>query len=74
MAVGCFASICRDRLADELLDFSRVCPEVDIGVHEMARGSLLTALRGGELSLAVLPGEDEPGTRSVEVWQDRVMV
>jgi len=38
LAVGCFASICRDRLADELLDFSRVCPEVDIGVHEMARG------------------------------------
>ena len=74
MAVGCFASICRDRLADELLDFSRVCPEVDIGVHEMGRGSLLKGLRGGELSLAVLPGGDEPGTQSVEVWQDRVMV
>lgn len=74
LAVGCFASICRDRLADELLDFSRVCPAVDIGVHEMGRGALLAALRSGDLSLAVLPGDDEPGTRSVEVWHDRVMV
>lgn len=74
LAIGCFASICRDRLADELLDFSRICPEVDFGVHEMPRGALLTGLRGGELSLAVLPGDEEPGTRSAEVWHDRVMV
>ncbi|RYY24257.1 MAG: hypothetical protein EOP62_17370 [Sphingomonadales bacterium] len=74
LAVGCFASICRDRLADELLEFSRVCPAVDIGVHEMGRGGLLAALRTGSLSLAVLPGEDEPGTRSVEVWHDHVMI
>ncbi|RYE01122.1 MAG: hypothetical protein EOP61_12130 [Sphingomonadales bacterium] len=74
LAVGCFASICRDRLADELLEFSRDCPQVDIGVHEMGRGALLAALRNGDLSLAVLPGDDEPGTRSKEVWHDRVMV
>lgn len=74
LAVGCFASICRDRLADELLQFSRVCPKVDIGVHEMGRGALLAGLRRGDLSLAVLPGNDEPGTRSQEVWHDRVMV
>ncbi|MBX3566049.1 MAG: LysR family substrate-binding domain-containing protein [Sphingomonas sp.] len=74
LAVGCFASICRDRLADELLEFSRVCPKVDIGVHEMGRGALLASLRRGDLSLAVLPGGDEPGTRSQEVWHDRVMV
>lgn len=74
LAVGCFASICRDRLADELLEFSRICPEVDIGVHEMGRGALLAALRRNDLSLAVLPGDDEPGTRSREVWHDRVMV
>lgn len=74
IALGCFASICRDRLADELLAFSRICPSVDIGVHEMPRGALLPALRMGSLSLAVLPGKDEPGVRSAEVWQDRVMV
>lgn len=74
LAVGCFASICRNRLADELLAFSRICPEVDIGVHEIPRGSLLTALRAGELALAVLPGEEEAGTQSTEAWHDRVMV
>jgi len=74
LAVGCFASICRDRLADELLLFSRSRPEVDIGVHEMQRGALLPALRNGDLSLAVLPGQPEPGTHSIGLWQDRVLV
>jgi DNA-binding transcriptional LysR family regulator len=73
LSVGCFASICRDRLADELIAFSRVCPEVDIGVHEMPRGSLLPALRSGSLALAVLPGDEAPGLRSAEIWQGRVM-
>lgn len=74
LAVGCFASICRDRLADELLVFSRSCPDVDIGVHEMQRGALLPALRNGSLSLAVLPGKAEPGTHSIGLWHDRVLV
>ena len=74
LAVGCFASICRDRLADELLAFSRACPDVDIGVHEMQRGALLPALRSGSLSLAVLPGKPEPDTQSIGLWHDRVMV
>ena len=73
LAIGVFASICRDRLADELLKFSRDCPQVDIGVHEMPRGALLPALRAGSLALAVLPGKDEPGLRSIEIWQGRVM-
>ena len=74
LAVGCFASICRDRLADELLIFSRSRPEVDIGVHEMQRGALLPALRCGDLSLAVLPGKPEPDTHSIGLWHDRVLV
>jgi DNA-binding transcriptional LysR family regulator len=74
LAVGCFASICRDRLADELLVFSRSRPDVDIGVHEMQRGALLPALRNGNLSLAVLPGKPEPYTHSIGLWHDRVLV
>jgi DNA-binding transcriptional LysR family regulator len=74
LSVGVFASICRDRVADELLAFSRACPLVDIGVHEMPRGSLLPALRLGHISLAVLPGKEEPGLHSMEIWHGRVMV
>ncbi|WP_186729071.1 LysR family substrate-binding domain-containing protein [Sphingomonas panacisoli] len=73
LAIGCFAAICRDRLADELLTFSRICPQVDIGVHEMPRGGLLPALRAGQLALAVLPGKEEPGLCSIELWRGRVM-
>lgn len=74
LAIGCFASIVRGRLADELLAFSRLCPHVDIGVHEMPRASLLPALRAGSLALAVLPGKEEPGLRSADIWHDRVVV
>ena len=74
LAIGCFAAICRDRLADRLLTFARRCPEASVGVHEMPRAALLPALRGGTLALAVLPGTREAGLESVELWRDRVMV
>lgn len=73
LAIGCFASICGDRLVEELLAFSRHYPQVDIGVREMARGPLLRALRAGDLALAVLPGPEEAGLCSVELWQGQVM-
>ena len=74
LALGCFASICRDRLAEKLLAFSQRCPSADICLHEMSRGALLPALKTGAISLAVLPGGEEPGISSIEIWQDRVML
>lgn len=74
LAVGCFASICRDWLADRLLGLSHRWPQIDIGVHEMSRGALLPALRAGHLALAVLPGNAVPGLRSAEICQGRVMI
>lgn len=74
LAVGCFASIGRNRLAEDLLTFAHRCPDVELGVHEMARASLLPALRDGELALAILPESDHPGLQSVELWRDEVMV
>lgn len=74
LAVGLFASICRDRLGDELLAFTRRCPTVGLGVHEMPRAALLPALEAGELALAVMPGTARPGLRSARLWTDRVMI
>lgn len=74
LAIGCFASICSDRLADELLAFSTLHPDIDIGIYEMPRGDLIPALRTGEVSLAVLPGGVVPDMRSIVLWHDRVMV
>ncbi|MET0240973.1 MAG: LysR family substrate-binding domain-containing protein [Sphingobium sp.] len=75
LAIGCFASICRNHLGDELLDFARQCPDVELGMHEMPRASLLPALAKGELALAILPETQWSGALpSAELWQDRVMV
>jgi DNA-binding transcriptional LysR family regulator len=74
LAIGCFASVCRDRLAGPLLALARAHPDVDVGVHEMRRPALLTALRLGELAVALLPGDPDPGFRSVPLWQDQALV
>lgn len=74
LAIGCFASICRDRLADRLVAFARAAPANDLGVHEMARAALLPALREGRLTLAVMPHEPAPDLRSMVLWEDQVAV
>lgn len=74
MAIGCFASICRDRLGDRLLAFARAWPGVDIGVHEMPRGELLAGVRSGELALAVAPGNEQDDLQSAALWRDEALV
>jgi hypothetical protein len=74
LAVGLFASIAPERLGDELLALARSCPSLGIGVHEMPRAALLTALEADQLQLAVMPGPERPGLQSALLWVDRVMV
>lgn len=74
LAVGCFASTCRTRLGERLLAFARRHPQVNVGVQEMPRASLLPALAKGELSLAIVPGPAQPGFERVALWTDRVVV
>ena len=74
IAIGCFASLCRDRLADPLMAFGAVCPEVGVGVHEMGLAELLPAVAAGRLALAVRPGGPVTGFASAELWVDRAVV
>lgn len=74
LAVGLFASIAPERLGDELLALARACPSLGIGVHEMPRAALLTALEADRLQLAVMPGPERPGLQNALLWVDRVMV
>src|ERR1044072_1616125 len=74
LAVGLFASIAPERLGDELLALARTCPSLGIGVHEMPRAALLTALEANKIQLAVMPGPERPALQSALLWVDRVMV
>jgi DNA-binding transcriptional LysR family regulator len=74
LAIGVFASICRDRLGEQLLAFARAAPNVGIGVHEMSRTALLPALVAGELGLVMGPGRERYELPSMRLWTDQVMI
>lgn len=74
LAIGCFASIGRSRLADLLVRFGHTAPGVDVGVHEMPRGGLLPALVAGDLDLVVMPARPLTDLPSRRLWRDRAMV
>jgi len=74
LAIGVFASICRDRLGEQLLAFARIAPTVGIGVHEMSRSALLPALVAGELGLVMGPGRQRYDLPSMQLWNDQVMI
>lgn len=74
LAIGCFASIGRSRLADLLVGFGRTTPGIDVGVHEMPRAALLPALVARELDLVVMPARPLTDLPSQRLWRDRTMV
>ncbi len=74
IAIGCFASLCRDRLADLLVTFSSACPDINIGVHEMGYAELLPAVAAERLALAIGPGAGISGFGGCDLWNDRAVV
>lgn len=73
VAVGCFASLRRDLLAELLVAFSEARPDVGIGMHEMGYGELLPAVATRELAVAIRPGGAEPGFAGRDLWAERVV-
>lgn len=74
LALGCFASLCRDRLSEPLVAFTARHPEVTIGVHELSHAALLPAVRAGTLALAVVPAEPVADLAAVALWTEQVVV
>lgn len=76
LAIGCFAALCRDRLADRLLSFSRVAPSATIGVQELALAELSAAVRDGRIALAVAPEGTQggEGLAAMTLWREEVVV
>lgn len=74
ITLGWCASVGRDRLGEGLLAFSARHGEIDIGVHEMAPGELVAALRRRELDVIVLPGASHPEFASRLLWFEPVRI
>jgi DNA-binding transcriptional LysR family regulator len=74
LAIGCFASLCRDRLAEPLMTFGAAHPDIAVGVHEMGYAELLPAVASRRLALAIRPGEAERGYVGADLWADRAVI
>lgn len=74
LSIGCFASICRDRLADQLVAFSDRFPEVGVGIHEMPRAALVQSLEAGDVTLAIAPDASCDRFGAMRLWSDQIIV
>ena len=72
LTVGCFASICRGRLSDVLLEHAARHPATELGVVEMGRSGLISALRTGEIDLAIAPAGLADGFETLDLWREPV--
>lgn len=74
LAIGCFASLCRDRLAEPLVAFTSAHPEVAVGVHDMSLGELLPAAGSRRIAVAIGPCDPVAGLAHTSLWIDHAVV
>jgi DNA-binding transcriptional LysR family regulator len=75
LVIGTYFSASTGRLRETLMRFVRQNPGLEVWVREGCRDELLTAVRQGEVDLALLLGPmQEPGLDRLALWQEAVMV
>ncbi|MCC2980549.1 LysR substrate-binding domain-containing protein [Sphingomonas sp. IC4-52] len=74
LAIGCFASLCRDRLAEPLVAFTTTHPDVAVGVHDMSLGELLPAVEARRIAIAICPCEPVEELAHTNLWIDHAVV
>jgi DNA-binding transcriptional LysR family regulator len=75
LVIGTYFSASRGRFRETLMRFARQNPGLQVRLREGCRDELLTAVRQGEVDLALLLGPmDEPGADRLALWREAVMV
>ncbi len=75
LVIGTYFSASTGRFRETLMRFVRQNPGLQVWVREGCRDELLTAVRQGEVDLALLLGPmQEPGSDRLALWQEAVMV
>jgi len=75
LVIGTYFSASAGRFRETLMRFVRQNPRLQVWVREGCRDELLTAVRQGEVDLALLLGPmHEPGLDRLALWREAVMV
>jgi DNA-binding transcriptional LysR family regulator len=57
------------------MDYSQRFPEIALNVIESSRARLVTALRNGNIDVAIVTGDGSlPHSKSVQLWSERILV
>jgi DNA-binding transcriptional LysR family regulator len=75
LSIGFHTSLSAGNLRATLLDFRQRAPSIELGLVEMSRTRLMTALRGGTIDTAIVTGETtqrDGGT--LPLWSERILL
>jgi DNA-binding transcriptional LysR family regulator len=75
LTVGFYTSLSAGNLRATLMDFKLRFPEIELGMAERSRASLVAALRNGALDIAIVTG-DAPiqDNKALSLWSERTLV
>jgi DNA-binding transcriptional LysR family regulator len=75
LSVGFHTSLSTGSLRSTLLDFRQRFPSVELGLVEMSRTHLMSALRNGTIDTAIVTGEaTERNGRPLPLWSERILL
>jgi DNA-binding transcriptional LysR family regulator len=75
LTIGFYTSLSAGNLRATLMDYSQRFPEIALNVIESSRARLVTALRNGDIDVAIVTGDGSlPHSKSVQLWSERILV
>lgn len=75
LSIGFGGSLSHGELRSALIEFSSQFPDTNVALVEHPRSQLVTALRAGDLDIAVMvEGGPEPDLRSAPLWEEKLVV
>jgi DNA-binding transcriptional LysR family regulator len=74
LAIGFYMSLASGNLRATLMDVARRFPQLEFQMFEYSRARLETALRNGQVDIAIIPGATAlPGAKTTPLWSERIV-
>jgi len=75
LSIAFYTSLSAGNLRATLLEFRQRVPSVELGMVEMSRTRLMTALRSGTIDVAIVTGEPtQREDRTLPLWSERILL
>ncbi|SED23795.1 LysR family transcriptional regulator [Bradyrhizobium erythrophlei] len=75
ISVGLYTSISAGNLRNNLIDFRKRFPHLELGITERPRAHLLNALRSGAIDVLVVTGDARSmDNKTLKLWSERIFV